>query len=147
MVNVKVFILNEISNKATIAFSSDWRKMVFGLCFFHAIILERKKFGSLGWNIAYSFTDSDRECAMLLLHMYCLTAKEIPWDALQYVTGEINYGGRVTDSWDQITLKTVLLNFFGPHTLEKGNKNKKSMLLLRSLLVPFYIRLHHICRL
>lgn len=96
--------------------------MVFGLCFFHAIILERKKFGSLGWNISYAFTDSDCECAMRLLHMYCLTTKEIPWDALLYITGEINYGGRVTDSWDQRTLKTILFNFFGPHTLEPSKE-------------------------
>ncbi|KAI8731251.1 dynein heavy chain 6, axonemal isoform X3, partial [Biomphalaria glabrata] len=29
----------------------DWRKIIFGICFFHAVILERKKFGPLGWNI------------------------------------------------------------------------------------------------
>lgn len=100
--------------------------MVFGLCFFHAVILERKKFGSLGWNIAYSFTDSDRDCAMLLLKMYCLSAREIPWDALQYIIGDINYGGRVTDSWDQRTLKTVLLKFFGPQMLNSSKNDTQA---------------------
>lgn len=94
--------------------------MVFGLCFFHAIILDRKKFGSLGWNISYAFADSDRECAMLMLQKYCMSENQIPWEALQYIIGEINYGGRVTDSWDQRTLKTVLWNFFGPHTVESS---------------------------
>ncbi|XP_066430422.1 dynein axonemal heavy chain 6 isoform X1 [Eleutherodactylus coqui] len=94
-----------------------WRKVIFGVCFFHAIIQERKKFGPLGWNICYEFNDSDRECALLNLNLYCQEGK-IPWSALTYITGEITYGGRVTDAWDQRCLRTILRRFFSPETLE-----------------------------
>ena len=72
-----------------IALGPHWRKMIFGICFFHAVILERKKFGPLGWNIMYEFSDSDRECALLNLNLF--NPKDagglVPWDALQYITG------------------------------------------------------------
>ncbi|XP_029367943.1 dynein heavy chain 6, axonemal [Echeneis naucrates] len=97
----------------------QWRKIVFGISFFHAIIQERKKFGPLGWNIHYEFNDSDRECALLNLDLYCKDGT-IPWDALIYITGEITYGGRVTDVWDQRCLRTILKGFFSPKTLEYG---------------------------
>ncbi|XP_048507335.1 dynein axonemal heavy chain 6 [Athalia rosae] len=93
-----------------------WRKMVFGICFFHAIIQERKKFGPLGWNILYEFNTNDRECCLLNLQMFC-TSGVIPWDALIYITGEITYGGRITDNWDLRCLKTILEGFFSPETL------------------------------
>ncbi|XP_065911794.1 dynein axonemal heavy chain 6-like [Dysidea avara] len=96
-----------------------WRKLVFGLCFFHAIIQERKKFGPLGWNIKYEFNDSDRECALDNLKIF-LEDASIPWDALIFITGEITYGGRVTDAWDQRCLRTILRGFFAPNTLEPG---------------------------
>ncbi|XP_072807658.1 dynein axonemal heavy chain 6 isoform X2 [Vicugna pacos] len=102
-----------------------WRQIIFGICFFHAIIQERKKFGPLGWNICYEFNDSDRECALLNLNLYCHEGK-IPWDALTYITGEITYGGRVTDTWDQRCLRTVLKRFFSPETLQENYKYSES---------------------
>ncbi|XP_047524724.1 dynein axonemal heavy chain 6 [Pieris napi] len=97
----------------------DWRTMLFGICMFHAIIQERKKFGPLGWNITYEFNNSDRECAMLNLQMFCEDG-HIPWDALEYITSQITYGGRVTDMWDQRCLTTILTLFFSAPTLEEG---------------------------
>uniref|UniRef100_A0A3Q3BGU1 Dynein, axonemal, heavy chain 6 n=1 Tax=Haplochromis burtoni TaxID=8153 RepID=A0A3Q3BGU1_HAPBU len=88
--------------------------MCFTLC-----VVERKKFGPLGWNIRYEFNDSDRECALLNLNLYCKDGT-IPWDALVYITGEITYGGRVTDAWDQRCLRTILKGFFSPETLQPG---------------------------
>jgi dynein heavy chain, axonemal len=40
-----------------------------------------------------------------------------PWDALIFVTGHINYGGRVTDDWDRRCLLNILQNFYIPQIL------------------------------
>ena len=49
---------------------SNYKKIVFSLCWFHSIIIERKRFKSLGWNIIYDFNDSDWETADNILMMY-----------------------------------------------------------------------------
>ncbi len=40
--------------------------------------------------------------------------------------GEITYGGRVTDAWDQRCLHTILKSFFSPATLGDGYTFSKS---------------------
>lgn len=43
---------------------AKYKKLLFALCFFHSVLLERRKFLQLGWNIVYGFNDSDFEvCA------------------------------------------------------------------------------------
>lgn len=66
----------------------EWRTLLFGICVFHGVVQERKKFGALGWNIAYEFNDTDRDCALMNLRMFC-EAGVVPWDALEYITSEI----------------------------------------------------------
>uniref|UniRef100_A0A3Q1IX48 Dynein axonemal heavy chain 2 n=1 Tax=Anabas testudineus TaxID=64144 RepID=A0A3Q1IX48_ANATE len=89
-----------------------YRKLLFSLCFFHSILLERKKFLQLGWNIVYGFNDSDFEVSENLLSLYLEEYEEIPWDALKYLIAGVNYGGHVTDDWDRRLLTTYINDYF-----------------------------------
>eukprot|EP00388_Colpodella_angusta_P004961 GDKJ01015752.1.p1 GENE.GDKJ01015752.1~~GDKJ01015752.1.p1 ORF type:complete len:1362 (+),score=365.83 GDKJ01015752.1:613-4086(+) len=100
---------------------SKWRKLHYGLCFFHALILERRRFGALGWNIPYEFSEPDRSiCARQLQSFLEAESGVIPWEALNYMAAEANYGGRVTDFWDRRLIVCLLKTFYNPSTLKDG---------------------------
>ena len=91
----------------------SWKSLLFGLSFFHSIVQERKKYGSIGWNIRYEFNDSDLETSIKMLQNFLFESEEIPWESMQFMTGHINYGGRVTDDNDRILLMSMLKKCYG----------------------------------
>jgi len=100
----------------------EFKKLLFGLAFFHAVILERRKFGPIGWNIPYEWMDSDFQVSKEQVRMYLVSQPDVPWITLRYIIAEVNYGGRVTDDKDVRLISAVLKGYFQEPMLQEGFK-------------------------
>jgi dynein heavy chain len=105
-----------------------FRRLLFGFCMFHAIVLERRRFGPIGWNIPYEFTDEDLTVCRRQLKLFLNQANQhnMPYKLVNYLGAHINYGGRVTDEHDKKLIGVILANLVCRETVTQGEKHKFS---------------------
>lgn len=61
-----------------------------------------------------------------MLKLFLDSPEDIPWDALLFVTGDINYGGRVTDDNDRRCLMCTLAKYCCTESLKDDYKYSPS---------------------
>lgn len=98
------------------------KTILFALCYFHSVMIERRKFGPKGWNMMYPFSMGDLRDSSTVLKNYMETAAasgKIPWDDLKYIFGEIMYGGHIVDHFDRIFCSAYLDNLMSDNLLDE----------------------------
>lgn len=93
---------------------TEFKSILFSLCYFHAVVCERRKFGAQGWNRVYPYNTGDLRISVMVLYNYLEANAKVPWEDLRYLFGEIMYGGHITDDWDRKLCKTYLEVYLHP---------------------------------
>jgi len=70
--------------------------------------------------VPYQFSDADFIISARQLNMFLNESSpdKVPFSALEYTTGECNYGGRVTDDHDRTCLMSLLRKIYCPDILQ-----------------------------
>lgn len=77
--------VNQVTEMQDLFTSEDvkiqsFKSLLFSLCLFHSVLLERRKFGSLGFNIPYEFAEGDLKICISQLYMFILEYPDIPFE-------------------------------------------------------------------
>ncbi|XP_072275197.1 dynein axonemal heavy chain 11-like [Pyxicephalus adspersus] len=97
----------------------EFKSIFFSLCYFHACVAERRKFGPQGWNRKYPFNIGDLTISVNVLYNYLEANSQVPWEDLRYLFGEIMYGGHITDDWDRRLCCTYLEEYMQPNQFDR----------------------------
>ena len=72
-------VVIEPSSTCLVLQQETFKFLLFSLCVFHGVTLERRKFGALGFNIPYEFTDGDLRICISQLNMFLEEYQDIPY--------------------------------------------------------------------
>merc|ERR1712070_553688 len=96
---------------------TEMTTMLFALCYFHACVVGRHKFGAQGWSRKYGFNFGDLTISGKVLVNYLNNNDFVPWDDIKYLQGEVMYGGHITDPWDRRCAIAYLQEYMRPEVL------------------------------
>ncbi|XP_027272227.1 dynein heavy chain 11, axonemal isoform X2 [Cricetulus griseus] len=96
----------------------EFKSILFSLCYFHACVAGRLRFGPQGWSRSYPFNPGDLVICANILYNYLEASPNVPWEDLRYLFGEIMYGGHITDAWDRKLCRVYLEEFMNPSLIE-----------------------------
>lgn len=103
-------------------------KLHFMLAWFHAVTVDRLRFSPLGWSNYYEFSSADMRCAFDCFDAWMdakgggkhnIDPAEIPWTALKTSLGQVFYGGRVDNLFDQRVMMGFLEQIFKPEAFQR----------------------------
>jgi len=102
-------------------FDAKMKSILFGLCHFHAVMIERKQYGPMGYNMMYNFSIGDLRDSAVVLSNYMENSGggKIPWADLRYIFGEIMYGGHIVNDFDRLLCNTYLDFFMRDELLDE----------------------------
>ncbi|SCP04556.1 dynein heavy chain, putative [Plasmodium ovale] len=86
------------------------KTIIFGLSYYHSLLLSRFLYGKIGFSQSYSFNDNDLEISFNIITRYLSCNKSFPLADVIFLIGEIIYGGHITDLWDRRINKTYVKN-------------------------------------
>lgn len=100
--------------------------LLYSLSLLHGIIVLRRNFdsieSSIGWNHPYDFNDTDLYMSIYQFYEYLNAFNGIPFETLQTLLAECNYGGHMNDISDLKCLKFFAENFCSRKLCEIGGK-------------------------
>ncbi|BFZ10055.1 hypothetical protein BsWGS_13094 [Bradybaena similaris] len=113
---------------------SEWPVLLHNLCYLHAAVRLRTRFGTAGWNCPQDFSSVGywqlQEAVNFSLGEFkdslftmtadgSMTARTTSWAGIRYMLSEIVYGSHVTDIYDQQSLSAMVEYWCGPNALKK----------------------------
>ncbi|MES1907828.1 MAG: hypothetical protein MHM6MM_000868 [Cercozoa sp. M6MM] len=85
----------------------EWKDAAYTISWLHAVVLERRKFGPIGFAIPYSFSPSDLEMCLNVIEKHMYMSPVTPWETLKYQIASVQYGGKVTDGYDGRLMRAI----------------------------------------